>query len=312
MKKHILIILLISLICIFALHLITINTEAAHRLGELIYSKDSLYHRIFVFRKGPIVSLVFDKRPSTSIQSQINIHYPHHLKLQYTKMVFSGLLYKPEPKNVLILGLGGGIIPKEMRHYFPDIEIDVVEIDAEIPPIAHKYFHFKTDEKLKVHIEDGRVFIKKLLLNQSPVKYDMIILDAFNGDYIPFHLMTKEFLEQVKQVLADDGAAIANVFSDNRLFDAEFKTFLEVFGNCQVYKSNRTSNAMLVSTEPAGVILTQQQAIKHAQILQEKHNFTFDLTEVAQGLEPNIKPHPQTKTLTDDQAPVNQLLQRRN
>ena len=90
-----------------------------------------------------------------------------------------------------------------MHHYFPTADINVVEIDPEISQVAAQFFNFRVDDKLKVHIDDGRMFIREQLrLNPIP-KYDIIILDAFNGDYIPFHLMTKEFLEEVKGILAD-------------------------------------------------------------------------------------------------------------
>jgi spermidine synthase len=145
-----------------------------------------------------------------------------------------------------------------MRHYFPEMEIDVVEIDPEIPPIATKYMGFSTDDKLRVQVEDGRVFIKKRLRHNPPEpKYDMVILDAFNGDYIPFHLMTREFLEEVKGA-GRRRRGVANVFSSNRLFDAEFKTFVEVFGRHRRISAKSTKHA---GAEPAG-LLTMQEAKK--------------------------------------------------
>ncbi len=284
-----------------------VSVAAARGLGQLIHDKNSLYHRIFVYRLGSVVTLQFGKQPPVQMQSQVNLNDLRQHMLEYTMLAFCGLLYKPQPQKMLVLGLGGGVIPREMHHYFPELEIDVVEIDPEIPPTAKQFFGFCEDDKLKVHIDDGRMFVKKQLrLNPVP-KYDLIILDAFNSDYIPFHLMTKEFLEEVKGVLAEDGAVIANVFYTNRLYDAELKTFLAVFGQCQVFLGAHSGNAMLVAPGPTGPTLTISDAVERAKILQNKHPLTFDMLTVAKRLRPDTRPDPHAKVLTDDWAPVNWL-----
>jgi spermidine synthase len=275
--------------------------------GRLIHKEDSLYHGIFVYQMGSVVTLRFGKQPSVQMQSQVDISNLRRHRFEYTKMAFCGLLYKPEPHRILVLGLGGGVIPREMHHYFPLAQIDVAEIDPAIPGIAKKYFGFAEDDRLKVHIADGRMFIKEQLRKETGKKYDIVILDAFNGEYIPFHLMTKEFLEEVKGVLAEDGVVVANVFSNNRLFDAEWATFLAVFGQCQVYVGNQTVNAMLAAPGSKGRTITIDEALSRANILQSRIRPAFEMATVAKLLRPNMRPDPRTKVLTDDRAPVNRL-----
>jgi spermidine synthase len=297
---------LIFCVAVFS-QLFFVSAAAAQGLGQPIYKKDSLYHRIFVYQRGSVVTLQFGKRPDVQAQSQVDLNNLRQHRLEYTRLAFCGLLYEPEPKRMLVLGLGGGVIPREMRHYLPALEIDVAEIDSEIPLIAKRFFDFHEDDKLKVHIDDGRMFIKKQLRLDPVPKYDLIILDAFNSDYIPFHLMTKEFLAEVKGILAEDGVVIANVFYSNRLFDAELKTFLAVFGQCQVFLGSHCDNAMLVSLGPTIPTLTIREAVGRAKILQQKHNLAFDMRMVAKRLRPNRRPDPHAKVLTDDRAPVNWL-----
>jgi spermidine synthase len=300
--------ILVLTLCVAAIwQPLSVCAVTARQFGRLIHKKNSLYHRIFVYQRGPVVTLQFGKRPRVQMQSQVNLSDLRQHMLEYTMLAFCGLLYKPEPQKMLVLGLGGGVIPREMRHYLPALEVDVVEIDPEIPLIATRFFGFCEDDKLTVHIADGRMFIKKQLRRDPVPKYDLVILDAFNSDYIPFHLMTKEFLEQVKGVLADDGVVIANVFHSNRLFDAELKTFLAVFGRCQVFLGAYSTNAMLVSPGPSGSTLTLKEAVGRAKMLQRKHRLTFDVLEVAKRLRPNIRPEPRARVLTDDRAPVNWL-----
>lgn len=306
MRKTALILMFcIALFC----QLLFIRTADARvsRIGRLVHQKNSLYHRIMVYQRGSIITLRFNKQPAVQMQSQVNLRNLREHMLEYSTLAFCGLLYNPEPKKVLVLGLGGGVIPREMRHYFPELEIDVVEIDPEIPLIAKRFFGFRQDDKLRVHIADGRMFIKKQLRRDPVPKYDIVILDAFNSDYIPFHLMTKEFLEEVKGVLAEDGVVIANVFYSNRLFDAEFKTFLAVFGRCQVFFGDYSTNAMLVAPGPRSPMLTIKEAVGRARMLQRKHKLTFNVLTVAKRLRPDTRPEPRAKVLTDDRAPVNWL-----
>jgi len=299
---------LILMFCVAYLwQLLFVSAAAARGSARLIHKKNSLYHLISVYRGGSVVTLQFGRRPVVPMQSQVDLSNLRQHMLEYTMLAFCGLLYKPEPERLLVLGLGGGVIPREMRHYFPALEIDVAEIDPEIRLIATQFFGFREDDKLKVHIDDGRMFIKKQLGRDPTVKYDIVILDAFNSDYIPFHLMTKEFLEELKGLLAEDGVVVANVFYDNRLFDAELKTFLTVFGRCQVFLGGYSTNAMLVSPGPAGPTLTVRETVDKAQMLQQKHTLAFDLLTVAKRLRPQTRPNPRAKVLTDDRAPVNWL-----
>lgn len=286
---------------------LTAATAVAQSAGRLVFRKSSLYHDIYVYQYGSVVTLQFGRRYAYLYQSQVDVSNPRLHMLEYTRLAFCGLLYKPEPKRLLVLGLGGGVIPREMRSYFPEMEIDVAEIDPEVPPTAERYFGFRTDEKLRVHVDDGRVFVRKELAKKPVPKYDIVILDAFNSDYIPFHLMTKEFLEEVKGILSDDGVVVANVFYDNQLCDAEMKTFLAVFGRCQAYFAATATNAMLVALGPKAPELTAEQAAQRAAELQGKHRFAFDLPTVAARLRPDIAPNPQAMVLTDDRAPVDWL-----
>jgi spermidine synthase len=308
MEKRTRKVVLILMFCVAAFWSpLFVRAAATSELGRLIHAKNSLYHRIFVYRHGPVVTLRFGRQPLVQMQSQVNLSNLRQHMLEYSMLAFCGLLYKPEPERILVLGLGGGVIPREMHHYFPAIEIHVVEIDPEIPLIAKRFFGFREDDKLRIHIADGRMFIKKQLRHDPVPKYDLVILDAFNSDYIPFHLMTKEFLEEVKGVLAEDGVVIANVFYSNRLFDAELATFLAVFGRCQVFFGAYSMNAMLVAPGPTTPTLTVREAVDRAKMLHRKHRLDFDVLTVAKRLRPNTRPNPRAKVLTDDRAPVDWL-----
>jgi spermidine synthase len=283
------------------------SAQAQFEYGGIVDERSSLYHQIFVFRHGNVVTLLFGRQRAGTAQSQVDVTDLRRHMFEYTRMTFCGLFYHPEPERVLVLGLGGGVIPREMHHYFPNALVDVAEIDPEVQAVAEKFFGFQTDERLRVHIGDGRVFVREQGRKVPLERYDLVVLDAFNSDYIPFHLMTREFIEQVKAITADDGVVVANVFSNNELCLAELKTFAAVFGRCQVYVGKESGNAMIVSPGPKGPIVTVEGAVARAEELQKKHNFSFDLSAVARMLDPYILPDPRAEVLTDDKAPVNWL-----
>ncbi len=295
----------LCLIVLFTAFLTSSAFAESQDYGSLVYAKNSLYTGIFVYKNNSVMTLKFGRQGSSSAQSQVDLADPRVHMAEYTEMAFCGLAYNSDPNNVLVIGLGGGVIPREMRHYLPSAEIDIVEIDQAVLPVAKQFFMFQPDEHMKVHISDGRVFVKKQKRREPVTKYDYIVLDAFTSDYIPFHLMTKEFLTELKELLADDGVIVANVWYPNQLFDAEFRTFLDVFGRCQVFCGN--GNAMIVAVGAKQEILTVEQIVKKTPELQKKLNLSFDFFGIVKKLAPNAMPHPQAMILTDDRAPVNML-----
>ena len=96
-----------------------------------------------------------------------------------------------------MLGLGGGSISTYLGRFLPETAITTVEIDPGVITAAKTYFGLRETERMRYRAGDGRVF-----LNRSKESYDLILLDAYRGGYVPFHLLTREFYTLVKQRLA--------------------------------------------------------------------------------------------------------------
>ena len=128
--------------------------------------------------------------------------------------------------DALILGFGGGIIPKKLSA--KGFNIDVVEIDPITLEIAEKFFKYK---KINTNLffEDARTYVRK-----CKKKYHLIIIDLFFADGIPEHLTTIEFYKDLKNCLYDDGILISNSitdFSNNLTLNAVLSTFNAEFKN---------------------------------------------------------------------------------
>lgn len=108
------------------------------------------------------------------------------------------------PSNALVLGLGGGIVPlflgdKNQLNY----TIDAVELDKGIATFAREYFFL--NDAVNVIEDDARRF-----LNANEQKYDLIVMDIFNGEIAPSHVLSLEALAQVKRALSSQGFVVIN------------------------------------------------------------------------------------------------------
>lgn len=206
---------------------------------DILHRERSLYQTILITEDRNRICMQFSVREQQRNQSCFNPRRPKRMVFTYTRMMMGALLLEPEPANVLIAGLGGGTLPTALHDLLPGAHIDSVEIDPAVVAAARKYFGFATGERQVVHVRDARVFIKRAVTND--VRYDLVMLDAFGGDYIPEHLMTLEFLEEVRAVMTDGGVLAANTFATSRLYDHESETYraaFSMFFNLRLRESN--------------------------------------------------------------------------
>jgi spermidine synthase len=219
-------------------------------------------------------------------------------------MMLAGLYLNPKPKRILIIGEGGGTIPTALQEMLPDTQIDLVELDEAVDRIAKQYFDFKPGPKMKVTISDGRVYVKRAA-NEKP-NYDIVMLDAFETDYIPEHMLTKEFLEEVKAIMAPNGIIVANTFSDSALYDHESVTYRAVFGPFFNLKlGNRIILGRVGGISPGDdLALARKNApLLEAQLKARGTNSDFLLPL----LKANIDWDPNSRLLTDQYSPSNLL-----
>ena len=215
--------------------------------AEVIHEERSLYRTILITEHHTTICLQFSVQKNQRNQSCIDTRRPKVMVFEYTKMMMAALLLNPEPRRVLIVGLGGGTLAMALAELFPEATIDGIEIDPAVVRVAEQFFGFDPGPTITVHEQDARVFTKRALLRNA--SYDLIMLDAFNGDYIPEHLMTKEYLEETKQLLAPNGVLVANTFSISDLYDHESITYQIVFGRFLNFKSHDSSNRVVIATK---------------------------------------------------------------
>jgi spermidine synthase len=199
-------------------------------------------------------------RFDSSFQSGMWLDDPFRTRFAYTDYLQLGLAYKPDATRVLVIGLGGGAAPKRIWRDFGDVEVTTVELDPDVVDAAYRWFALPRDERLPVVVGDGRRYLR-----EADGRWDVIVVDAFYADGVPFHLTTLEFAELARSRLVPGGVVAVNVIGavtgeDSRLTRSLAKTYGGVFGTVElhpVYESQDdrvpedSRNIVLVATEQA-------------------------------------------------------------
>lgn len=288
--------------CLIALAVLLTSVPGAAEL--ILHREKSLYRNIVVQQKAGRRCLVFTVKREERSQTCMNIEYPREIVFSYVRMSLAGLLANPNPRQALMIGMGGGTISNVLTEVYPALTMDLVEIDEAVVRVAKEYFSFEESPRTTVHIMDGRVFVRRALLQDR--QYDLIILDAFTGDYIPEHLMTREFLVDVRSLLTPGGVVVANTFTGSRLYDHESQTYRVVFGDFLNFKLRGSGNRVIVASNSP--LPDNEQLLAQAGNLQQAlAPYAVDPMEFVPHL--NRKPDWDTseRVLTDQYAPVNLL-----
>ena len=155
--------------------------------------------------------------------------------------------YAVETRDVLCIGMGVGIVPMQFAREGANVQ--VVEINPAVVPLAEKYFDF---EPAKVHlaIGDGRQFVT-LTTN----RYDVILLDAFLGESPPSHLMTREAFAAMRRCLKPGGVLVMNAFGDfetgkDFMIASLARTLGAVFASQRIHASGNGNVFLVGSDQP--------------------------------------------------------------
>jgi len=210
---------------------------------QIVHTEPSTFSPIVIYEQSGERCMNFGSLQAPGRQTCIDIDDPDTMVFGYTRMMMSALFIHPDPERILIVGLGGGTLPRALASVLPKASIHTIEIDPAVVRVAERFFGFRQSSRQKVFVEDGRAFIERAHAQKE--QYDLILLDAFDVDYIPPHLLTVEFLQHAKEVLSPDGVLVANTFSESAVYDRESATYERVFGE---FFNLRDGNRVIIAT----------------------------------------------------------------
>ena len=277
--------------------------------AKTLMQKDTFYHRIRIEEDDEARYMYFDR----TLQSAMTLKDPTALRLIYSRYTSLGFTFRADAKKMLLIGLGGGSIPKKLNKEFPNLEIDAVELDPEVIKIAKDHFNIKESKQLRLHAQDGRLF-----LTRTQNQYDIIMLDAYFTDAMPFHLATKQFFELAQKKLTPNGIIVANLISavtgpSGKIARAFARTLRQVYPQTYIFASRRPDNVSLETIQNVIVIATRdkqridiKEIVKRASAL-DKGLFPDPVQDIAVAYFDRQLPE-DVPILTDDYAPTDNLL----
>ncbi len=274
--------------------------------GRLVAATESAYYYIQVVQQdtptGPQNNLILDEGHAVH-----SIYNPGALLTggpwDYFMVApyFNSDLRPADVRSAAIIGLAAGTVARDLTAVYGPIPIDGVEIDSKIIDIGRRYFDMN-EPNLNAIAQDGRYYI-----TTSPKKYDLIGIDAYRQPYIPFHLTTRQFFQQVRDHLTPKGVAVINAGrteTDYRLVNVIASTMKAVYPNVYVIDLPKPQiNSIIVGTnQPTqlGNFAANAAAFTNPELRQVAS------TALSQGRVWEVTDAP--LVFTDDWAPVEKVI----
>src|SRR5467141_1371661 len=272
-------------------------------VGTLLYERESAYNYIQVVQVGTSTELILNEGQAIHSLYDSNSNLTHG----YWDYLLLANAFRPAdagasaPRSAAFLGLAAGTAARQYRLAFGDqVDITGVEIDPDILAVGHRYFHL---DEARAHaiVADARYW-----LDTQAGDYDVVVLDAYRQPYIPFHLTTREFFQQVKAHLAPGGVVAVNVgrtATDYRLVDAIASTMASVFPSVLLLDDpNYTNTVVYASTLPITV-----NDVAHNLALESDPLARDAASSALQNGKLRLSPY-RGRVYTDDLAPIEQLI----
>jgi spermidine synthase len=159
-----------------------------------------------------------------AIQSSMRLDDPFALALDYTRCMMAFLLFHPAPREALMIGLGGGSLPKFFHKNLRRTAVRVVELDPRIVVAARTQFALPADNaRFSVLIGDGAEAL-------APECCDVLVVDAYHDEEHVARLASAEFYDAAFLALAEQGALVINFMDDDPKLDLYLQRLESSFG----------------------------------------------------------------------------------
>ena len=220
-----------------------------------------------------------------AIQSSIRLDAPDELALDYTRAMMAFLLFNPSPRDVLMIGLGGGSMARYIHQRMPGTRTTVVEINAKVLAAARSMFHFPADNaRLKVNIACGAEY-----LAQQSESADVLLVDGFDDGKQPTVLCTQAFYDTAYSALRPGGVMAVNFMAEEKKLDAYMQRIEKTFDGyvASLLAEDRVNIiAFAFKRHPRQVAWAELK--KRARLLKKNHK--LPLEEFIAGLK-KLNPH---------------------
>ncbi len=164
---------------------------------------------------------------SDTVQSSMRVSAPNDLELPYTRSMMAFLLFHPEPREILMVGLGGGSLAKYVYHRLPGCRTTALDINPQVIAVARSHFFLPPDdERLSVRLEEGAQYVAT-----HPAGADVILADGFDGRTLAEPLSTQLFFADCRRALTHNGVFAINLWGSDKHFPVYLQRIADGFDN---------------------------------------------------------------------------------
>jgi spermidine synthase len=232
-----------------------------------------------VHTEGRRVSLRFDQE---TVQSTMNLDDPTRLELEYTRAMMLFLLFNPAPRSILMIGLGGGSLPKYCHRHLPQCDITVVEINPAVISLREAFQVPPDGPRFRVVPADGADYLR-----QTAERHDVILVDGFGAQGQPEALATQDFYDACRAALHPDGVLVVNLDSDPDTSEPLLARLEHSFdGGVKSLLSDGASNRIALAATPRILWEARRHGRRRLQALPAVHRETLDRLPGATGAWP--------------------------
>ncbi len=257
------------------------SRKFAFEAEGLVYEGRSELSHIKVVAKGTLRYLYFVRDSGdAALESLVDLQRPERLILGYSRLMFASLLIKRDQPDALLVGLGGGGMVSFINHFFPQVRLDVVEIDPEVIRVAREYFKLSTGDETRIIPGDGFDFIQ-----EGGRAYDAIYLDAFlnpskqtDSSGVPRKMKQGEFYSVIKRRLKGDGLLVININSNAETQD-DIALIRASFPQTYLFSDGRNGAVVAIASKNERRV-TPEEMRERAALLDAEGRFGFSFAKV--------------------------------
>jgi spermidine synthase len=225
----------------------------------------------FVYRTESTLSLHFD---ISVVQSEMRRDAPEELLLAYTRTMMGFLLFNPRPEKVLMIGLGGGSIPKYCYARLPETSIFVVEINPQVIALRDTFFVPGNDARFQVICQDGADFVRN-----APGTCDVLLIDGFDIAGQSPQLCSQRFYDDCYRRLTPGGLMVVNLGGGGPHEGALVSRIRRSFKSAiVVVESEDLANRIAFARKGKALTLTREQFVDRLDQLEADHPVSLRCT----------------------------------
>lgn len=205
-----------------------------------------------------------------AIQSAMRLEDPYALELDYTRCMMAFLLFHPEPRRALMIGLGGGSLAKFFHRELPGLRTHAVEYDERVIAAARSLFHVPADDaRLRVEHGDGVAAL-------APECCDLLVVDGFEDESTPSALVSQEFFDAAWCALREPGILAMNFMDDDREFDRRLERVERAFGGrVLAFHALRDPNIVVLALKGGPAEIEWRALRERARALERRYRLPF-------------------------------------